>query len=326
MNPCQSLFESVAAEANQGRKCAVCLVVATKGSTPQSPGAAMLVRENMHTEGTLGGGCVEAEVRRRAFDLLADGDPQTLDFSFDRESASDDGVICGGWMKVAVLCVRSADDAQAFARAAEAIGARRPVVLTIPSRIEGRPVAYRFHAHVSPRLLIAGGGHVGLALARLASQLDFHITVIDDRADFANPERFPPPMESIAADIEAALRRLPVDPHTYVVIVTRGHRHDQAALSAVIDSPARYIGMIGSRRKVQLIFDALRAEGVSEECIARVHAPIGVPIGSVTVPEIAISIAAQLIAERRSTPEPLVEGPFEQAIPSTSAVMEELSQ
>lgn len=322
MNPCQSLFEIVAAEADQGRKCAFCLVVETKGSTPQSPGAVMLVRENMHTDGTLGGGCVEAEVRRRAFDLLAQGEPQTLDFSFDRESPEDEGVICGGWMKVAVLCVRSPEEAHPFARAAEAIRARRPVVLTIPSRIEGRPIAYRLHAHVSPRLLIAGGGHIGLALARLAAQLDFHITVIDDRADFANPERFPPPMESIAADIEATLRRLPVDPHTYIVIVTRGHRHDQAALAAVIDSPARYIGMIGSRRKVRLIFDALRAEGVAEDRIARVHAPIGVPIGSVTVPEIAISIAAQLIAERRSTPEPIVEGPVEQAIPSIMALLE----
>ncbi|RME39326.1 MAG: XdhC/CoxI family protein, partial [Planctomycetota bacterium] len=117
---------------------------------------------------------------------------------------------------------------------------------------------------------------------------------------FANADRFPPPMRPVVGDIEETLRGFPIDASTYVVIVTRGHRHDERALAAVVDSPARYIGMIGSRRKIDVIFDGLRRRGVSGERLARVHAPIGLDIGAVTTDEIALSIAAQLVSVRRN--------------------------
>ena len=123
--------------------------------------------------------------------------------------------------------------------------------------------------------------------------------VIDDRADCASSERFPSAERLIVGEIETELARFPIDAATYVVIVTRGHRHDGKALSAVVNSPAKYVGLIGSKRKVITIFGDLVSQGVAVEKLARVHAPIGLNIGAITVPEIAISIAAELVAVRR---------------------------
>jgi xanthine dehydrogenase accessory factor len=128
--------------------------------------------------------------------------------------------------------------------------------------------------------------------------LDFRVTVIDDRPEFASADRFPK-ATCIVGEIETELSRQPIDASTYIVIVTRGHRNDGQALRAVINSNAKYIGLIGSKAKVKTIFDDLVAQGVSAEKLLRVHAPIGLNIGSVSVPEIAVSIAAELVAVRR---------------------------
>jgi xanthine dehydrogenase accessory factor len=150
-----------------------------------------------------------------------------------------------------------------------------------------------------PRLLIVGAGHIGRAVARQASWLDFDITVIDDRPEYASPEKFPAGASLIVADIEPAVREFPVSADTYIVIVTRGHSHDAEALRACIRSPAAYIGMIGSRRKIALMRERFLSEGwASAPEWNRVHAPVGLKIGSVTVDEIAISIAAELVQVR----------------------------
>ncbi|MCH7871618.1 MAG: XdhC family protein, partial [Planctomycetes bacterium] len=161
----------------------------------------------------------------------------------------------------------------------------------------------------APRLLIAGAGHIGRLLAGLAVPLGFDVHVIDDRADYANPQRLPPPVQTTAGPIEAALAQLAPDANTYVVIVTRGHKHDEKALQAVLGSPAKYIGMIGSRRKVAVTFDDLKHAGATDEQLARVHAPIGLSIGAVTTEEIAVSIVAQLVSIRRCDRRKIVEGP-----------------
>ena len=151
----------------------------------------------------------------------------------------------------------------------------------------------------APRLLIVGAGHIGRALARHGVWLDFEVTVIDDRAEYASPERFPEGVSLIVADIERAVREFPVSGDTYIVIVTHGHRHDAEALRACIHSPAAYIGMIGSRNKVALMRRRfLEAGWASSEEWDRVHAPVGLKIGSKTVEEIAVSIAAELIQIR----------------------------
>jgi xanthine dehydrogenase accessory factor len=148
------------------------------------------------------------------------------------------------------------------------------------------------------RLVVVGGGHVGQAIGKLAPDLDFDVAVVDDRAEYVTRERFPLARQLLHGPIDEVLRNLSIDADTYCVIVTRGHNHDEEALYHLANRGAAYVGMIGSRRKIKLIFDDLEAEGISREALARVHAPIGLEIGSQTVPEIAVSILAELVAYR----------------------------
>jgi xanthine dehydrogenase accessory factor len=143
-----------------------------------------------------------------------------------------------------------------------------------------------------------GAGHVGQKVAELASEADFDIWVVDDREQYCNHDRFPAAKRLIVGDFDSALSGLEVDGDTFCLIVTRGHNHDEEALYHLAETPARYVGMIGSRRKIKLIFEDLLREGISRESLARVHAPLGIDIGSQTVPEIAVSIVAELIAVR----------------------------
>lgn len=159
------------------------------------------------------------------------------------------------------------------------------------------------------RLVIVGAGHIGQALAHLANLLDFEVTVIDDRAEYANRARFPEANALLVSEVEPALRRFPVSSDTYIVIVTRGHSQDAEALSACIRSSAAYIGMIGSRRKIALMREKFLAERTARaEEFDRVHAPIGLPIGSKTVAEIAVSIAAELVEVRSRSGRPAAGG------------------
>jgi len=293
------LFRSMAHHVEQGRSVALCTVISTRGSTPQVPGAAMMVLEDMTTEGTLGGGCVEAEVRKRACEMLLRDRSALLTLSMDGDYGWGDGALCGGTMQIAVMQIRNAEEARPFVEAAAALERCEPASVSLRVEHEGRRREYRLHIEAPAKLIIAGGGHVGAEVARLAVGLDFEVTVCDDRAEFANQERFPPPIKSLVGDIALTLREMDIDSNTFVVIVTRGHKHDEQALHAVIDSKARYVGMIGSRRKIKTIFDGLAALGVEREKLAGVHSPIGLPIGAVTVTEIAISIIAQLIEMRR---------------------------
>src|SRR5687768_845633 len=150
----------------------------------------------------------------------------------------------------------------------------------------------------SPALYIVGAGHVGWHLARMAADAGFRIHVVDDRAKFANADRFPAAETIEVDDIGAWLHRAELPPSAYAVVVTRGHTHDFEALRALAARDLRYVGLIGSRAKVARIFDALEAEGMPLECLRRVHAPIGLDIGAITPAEIAISILAELIAIR----------------------------
>ncbi len=150
----------------------------------------------------------------------------------------------------------------------------------------------------APALYVIGAGHVGWHLARVASDAGFRIHIVDDREKFANAERFPAADQIVVEDIAGWLHRAELPPSAFVVVVTRGHTHDFDALRALAARDLRYLGLIGSRAKVARVFDALRAEGMPPECLARVHAPIGLDIGAITPAEIAISILAELIAIR----------------------------
>jgi xanthine dehydrogenase accessory factor len=328
------------------RPCVYCSVIETRGSTPQKAGAAMLVFADGGQAGTLGGGCVEAEVKQRALRCLTDGDgdgaADVLTFCLDDNYGWDDGLICGGRMTILAdpLTPASADYYRTFRNLIDAGGGCTEAVATVPdgaghkgnrwlfdpagnlaARLgdgpadvaarnlvplskRPRPTVHQGIAYlpILPRvtLLLVGGGHVAQAVARLAAEVDFDIWVLDDRERYASRERFPAAARLLVGDIGATLQHLAaeVTPSVYCLIVTRGHAHDEEALYHLARTPAGYLGMIGSKRKIKLIYEDLLARGVAAEALARVHAPLGFAIGSQTVPEIAVSIVAELIACR----------------------------
>jgi xanthine dehydrogenase accessory factor len=294
-----ALVDQILARCNRNEPVALCAIVKTRGSTPQAAGAAMLVLADGHTLGTLGGGCVEAEVRKRALEMIQARQSRLLSFRLDHDMGWDDGLVCGGVMDVAVQVLDSPESAGPLKTARDDLAARRAANLQIAVTDEqGTVEQFNLPLAAGETLLIAGAGHVGRALGQLAAALEFQLTVIDDRSDFATSARFPD-ATCIVGDIESQLSKFPIDDKTFIVIVTRGHRHDAAALASVIQSPARYIGLIGSRRKVYTIFAGLHKSGVPRELLAKVHAPIGLDIGALTPAEIALSIAAELVAVRR---------------------------
>src|SRR5215472_17267908 len=150
-----------------------------------------------------------------------------------------------------------------------------------------------------PRLIIAGGGYVAQALARLAAALDFRIVVVDDRRDLADPLVFGDKVQLTFGDIPQTIRELEPDEASWIVIVTRGHHLDKDALRAALESHAAYVGMIGSPSKVRHIFKDLLKEGITAERLAQVHAPIGLDLGAETPDEIALSIAAEMLMLRK---------------------------
>jgi xanthine dehydrogenase accessory factor len=187
-------------------------------------------------------------------------------------------------------------------RASRAIAECRSRRISVPVEGAAGEAAVFLEVLAPPEeLVIVGAGHIAVPLARMAKLLDFEVTVIDDRSAFANRTRFPDADRVIAADIEKTVADLPIGARTYLVLVTRGHTLDQAALMRVIHKPAAYVGMIGSRRRVRAVLDHLRRMGVAEEYVQKVYAPIGLRIGAETPAEIATSILAELVAVRRKS-------------------------
>jgi xanthine dehydrogenase accessory factor len=152
-----------------------------------------------------------------------------------------------------------------------------------------------------PPLVIFGGGHVGKAIAESAVRTGFNVTVVEDRPEFATPERFPGARVVLCRSFDLALQTVRITPKTFAVIVTRGHRHDELLLGMCVGEQPRYLGMIGSRRKVSLVFEHLKEAGADPARLARVHAPIGLPIGAQSAGEIAVSVLAEMISVRRSS-------------------------
>jgi len=344
----RDLCSVLQADLEANRPVAYCRLVETRGSTPQKAGATMLVYPSGNQAGTLGGGCVEAEVKRRALQILDHGTAQIITFSLDHDYGWDDGLICGGRMSVLVdpvrgpnpyysqlldLLLRERGCTEVVAFDTDKSGlpaptrwllneddqpvAALPVAAlpepggSVPDLVQShvralasrpRPYAAQGVAYLPLfprcRLIVVGAGHVGQAVAQLAAEVDFDVWVVDDRAQYANAERFPRASKLLVGDLDQVLPTLAIDQDTYCLIVTRGHNHDEEALYLLAERGARYVGLIGSRRKIRMIFDDLLAEGVSQAALEQVYAPVGMEIGSQTVLEIAISILAELIAHR----------------------------
>jgi xanthine dehydrogenase accessory factor len=172
--------------------------------------------------------------------------------------------------------------------------------LSRPEAREKAAFQLMLEVHERPaELLIVGGGHVGKALAVIGEMCGFSVTVVDDRPEYANSERFPEADKVICGRFEEVLRDYPLDANSYVVCVTRGHKHDEVSLRQVVESPAAYVGMIGSRRRVGAVLQHLLEDGVDPAAVERVHTPIGLDIGAETPEEIAVSIMAEIIQVRR---------------------------
>ncbi|MEK7328910.1 MAG: XdhC family protein [Chloroflexota bacterium] len=305
----EDVLRKVVDEVRSGRSVALCAIVARRGSTPQPAGTIVCVDHAVQMTGTLGGGCVEADLRRQAHQCLSDKACRIITFTLDHDFGYDDGMLCGGQMDIAVTVYSPTNDISAIVNALHLLDCGLPTEIPLWIAGDTGNVEYRIRIAATPKLVIVGGGHIGRILAQISVPLGFRVSVLDDRQQFANPDRFPPPMTPVAGDIAKVLKEWPIDVNTYIVIVTRGHKHDETALRSVLGSPARYIGMIGSRRKVRVIFDDLLHEGVPEAQIACVHAPIGLKIGAVTAEEIALSIAAELVSIRRAEGGMEVTGP-----------------
>jgi xanthine dehydrogenase accessory factor len=252
------VYEELVRLRNLGQRCALATIVEVRGSIPSYESAKLLVREDGSMVGTIGGGCVEAEVWNAAREVIQTEQPRRLTFNLGQDAAYDNGLICGGQLDVFV----------------------EPVL----------PVPHAF---------IFGGGHISKSLSKVATLAGFATVVVDNRESFANQERFPEAVAVHAAEYEDVFPQLPINETSYVIIVTRGHRDDMRVLKLAMATPARYLAMIGSKRKVLNVMRELEKEGIARDRFEKVHAPMGLDIGAISPEVIAISVTAEMIAVRR---------------------------
>jgi xanthine dehydrogenase accessory factor len=252
------IYEEIVALKREGRRGAVATIVNARGSIPSFKSAKMLVRDDGSIAGTIGGGCVEAEVWQAAREVIANEKPCSLSFDLNQDPKYDTGLVCGGTLEIFI----------------------EPVL-------------------PSPLLYLFGAGHVALELFKAAKNAGFEVIVTDDREAYANTERFPGARAIVARDFNEAFRELAPHESSYIVIATRGHRDDMRILRWAVQTQARYIGMVGSRRKAITVVRELVAEGLDAALFDRLRSPVGLDIGAETPEEIAVSILAELIAFRR---------------------------
>jgi xanthine dehydrogenase accessory factor len=299
------VFQALAEAARNSEPVTLGLISGVKGSSPQKIGAKALFYSDGRIKGTLGGGCLEAEIQQRAIQALRTGEPSTFDLLLDHDFGWDDGLICGG--RVFGLILPNAQQAgeKFWSELAERertqtwrVG-KDYTIAEANSNEDEKELLYRETVIRPCALWIAGAGHIAQAVAPLAVQLDFDVTVFDDRPALANYEFFPDEV-TLKADVweKFAGESLP-DVPGFALIVTRGHRHDALVLKDWIHKPFLFIGMIGSSRKARTIFEHFTEEKIATaEELGRVVCPVGIKIRSQSVPEIAVSIMAQYIDER----------------------------
>ena len=299
-------FDALPAALAEGQPFALGIISGIKGSSPQKKGAKALFFADGRIIGTLGGGCLEAEVQDRARRALLAQKPATFDLVLDHDFGWDDGLICGG--KVSGLILPNAAEAREvwtkLASVNEPLrwGVQPDFTIAIQnpkSKIQNREWLFEETVHPPCPLWIAGSGHIAQAVAPLAHQLDFQVIVFDDRPSLANHNYFPANTTFRVDAWEKLLSEpLPQRP-TFGLIVTRGHQHDALVLREWINRPFAFLGMIGSSRKKRLIFNRFVEERIATaEQLNRVACPVGVSIEAVSVHEIAVSIMAQYVHER----------------------------
>ena len=353
----QDIYSEIVKALERKEKLALATLITRVGSAPRAAGAKYLIKEDGTSLGSIGGGCVEAEVWQEAREVMMKGQGRVLRFNLTSEQLAEGGLICGGNIEIfleplkeeflniyqgvikikqkggAAILVTPITVDGAFPKegnskmlmkaSGEKIGflfygekveqrilgksdallrGNSPTVMVFNSEAKNSPwektEVLLEPIFSEPTVYIFGAGHVSQQLAPLVKRVSFKVVVIDDREIFANDERFPEADEIIVSEFEKCFNKLNIDGSSYLVIVTRGHLYDGFVLEQAIKTNARYIGMIGSKKKIQTLYQNLMKKGISKETLDCVNAPIGLDINSETPEEIAISIVAELIKVR----------------------------
>lgn len=324
----QRFFEFLTQALEEGHSVCLVSLLSSSGSTPRGAGAMMAVLPGGRCAGTIGGGNVEHEAQLLAAELLRGGQDALHQYRFVQGDAQSLGMVCGGdvtvqfqsfpagdaaalavFQALASSCARCEDawlvrrlrdgcavsmlggNAADLAALPEALRAAQPVLLE-----EGEETWFSVPVSRGGRVHIFGAGHVSRALASALAPLGFHLNVYDDRPEFADPALFPSADRVALCSFDAL--DVSIAPEDYVVVMTRGHQADFEVLTQTLRSGARYLGCIGSRKKLALCRERLLSAGFTAEEYDAVHAPIGLPIGAQTPEEIAVSVAAELVAVR----------------------------
>lgn len=336
---------------SSGTPAALATIVQVMGSSPRGVGAKFLVPKDRPTIGSVGGGCLEAEVWQGAMDSINHAKSSLMRFRLDDENMVESGLICGGTVSILIEPLQSAEGSQldiyqkikemreqgkrgmlasVVSREGTAISpqgskilfgrgekwgflsegevfedqirhwcaenALKGLKLQSFQRTDGQSIEILLQPiEPDPTLYIFGAGHIAQALSPLGKMADFKVVLIDDRPMFADPKRFPEADEVLVESFEGVFNKLNINPQSYVVIVTRGHLYDGEVLEQAVQTKAGYIGMIGSKSKIALLYKDLIDKGIKKQLLDRVYAPIGIDIHSEAPAEIAISIIAELI-------------------------------
>ena len=353
----EDIITEIVRRKEQGERMALASLVWSTGSIPMSERAKMIVAEEGDVVGTIGGGCLEAEVLSAGRIALETGENQLMRYTMTEKQAGESGLNCGGSVRIYTELIESDGGADFYGRVLAARQARSGCALAtlLKSRFdtngEGRlwlgadgstygslgtsAADLQVEGHLpevlererglvcaldpsaklgetaevfiepflpEPVLYVFGGGHVGGQICALAKNVGFRVVLIDDRPTFANPERHPQADECLVAGMEEVFADLPIDDQSYIIAATRGHQHDEIVVEAAIKTPARYIGMLGSERKKLILWRRIAERGGDPQRLDAVFAPIGFNIGADTPAEIAVSVVAELIEQRRGTP------------------------
>jgi xanthine dehydrogenase accessory factor len=308
----REILETVAGWARDELRVVAATLVGTERSAPREPGSAMAVSERGDIAGSLTGGCVEPALYEEARAIFEGGAPRLNTYGIDDDDAFEAGLPCGGTIHVflnelepdvveELAGVVRLDEPVAFAQtvAGARIGAQElvPVDGRLDAVLEGD--VFVLPLLPRPRMYVFGALDHAAAVARVGALLGFHVTVCDARSRFLTRDRFPEPYELVIAWPHEFLRSAEVDERTAICILTHEHKYDVPLLQAALASPAGYIGALGGRKTRKDRAERLRAEGVSDEDLARIHAPIGLDIGARTPAEVAVAVGAELVSAHK---------------------------
>jgi len=348
----EDIYSEIVKALEKKEKVALATLITRVGSAPRAVGAKYLIKGDGTSAGSIGGGCVEAEVWQEAQKVMEKREGRILHFELTSEQLAEGGLICGGNIDIfleplreeflniyqEVVRIRQKGGSAILATLVSVEGAfpkgegSKALIkasgekvgllsggLELEKKIlsegeallkEKKPKVLAFNSgsrkmeillepiFSEPTVYLFGAGHVSEQVASLAKKVHFKVVVIDDREMFANRERFPEADEVIVSEFERCFDQLNIGDTSYIVIVTRGHLYDGFVLDQALKTNARYIGMIGSKKKIKTLYQNLMKKGIAKETLERVYAPIGIDINSETPEEIAVSIVAELIKVR----------------------------